>query len=230
MNKSRMPLQPEAVARAALRLVNEVGLDGLTTRRLATELQIQSPSLYWHFSSKQELLNCMAEVMVTDALADLHPPEPNQDWADWLASYARLTRRMALGQRDGARVLAEADLARGSFGKGIDLAVQTLHAAGFAPHGALRSALAVFSYTLGGVFALQSEPSSSPLMGDQEAVQPQTPAVDMERFPTLARFMDESDVSLASEEWFDEGLELMLDGMRASLARETQRREHAQGN
>jgi AcrR family transcriptional regulator len=60
-----MPLQRETVARAALQLVDEVGLDGLTTRRLATSLNIQSPTLYWHFTNKQELVNCMAEVMVT---------------------------------------------------------------------------------------------------------------------------------------------------------------------
>jgi hypothetical protein len=63
----------------------------------------------------------------------------------------------------------------------------------------------------------------------QEVVQPRAPAVDMERFPILAHFMDESDVLLASGEWFDEGLELTLDGMRAFLTREMQRREHVEG-
>jgi AcrR family transcriptional regulator len=48
-----MPLQRETVVRAALHLLDEVGLDGLTMRRLAAYLEIQNPSLYWHFTNKQ---------------------------------------------------------------------------------------------------------------------------------------------------------------------------------
>ena len=79
-----MPLQRETVVRAALHLLDEVGLDGLTVRRLATYLDIQNPTLYWHFTNKQELLNCMAELMISDAFAELQPLGPDQDWADWL--------------------------------------------------------------------------------------------------------------------------------------------------
>lgn len=61
-----MPLQRETVARAALQLLDEVGLDGLTMRRLAAYLDIQNPSLYWHFTKKQELLNCIAVLMIAE--------------------------------------------------------------------------------------------------------------------------------------------------------------------
>src|SRR5215469_4641736 len=101
-----MPLQRETVARAALDVLDEVGLDGLTMRRLAAYLDIQNQSLYWHFTNKQELLNCMAELMIADAFAELRPLGPEQDWADWLAAFARRFRRMMLTHRDGARILA----------------------------------------------------------------------------------------------------------------------------
>jgi TetR/AcrR family tetracycline transcriptional repressor len=219
-----MPLQRETVARAALRLVDEVGLDGLTTRRLATYLDIQSPSLYWHFTNKQELVNCMAEVMVADALADLHPPETNQDWATWLAEYARLVRRMELSHRDGARIVAEADLTLGSFGSSADLAVRVLHDAGFAPQSALVCVVTMVNYVLGNAFEIQAEPSHTPLDGgSRRSVPLQSPVIDPKRFPTLAHFVDESSIPLAAhEEWFEEGLRLLLNGMRVALVQETE--------
>jgi hypothetical protein len=44
IEKLNPPLHRETVARAALQLLAEIGLDGLTTRRVAAELNIQSPS------------------------------------------------------------------------------------------------------------------------------------------------------------------------------------------
>ncbi len=95
-------------------------------RLLAAYLDIQNPSLYWHFTNKQELLNCMADLMIAEAFTELQSPEPAQDWADWLAAWARRLRKMMLAHRDGARVLAEADLSLNNFFEGIELALDIL--------------------------------------------------------------------------------------------------------
>jgi len=170
--KSRMPLQREAVARTALRLLDEVGLDGLTMRRLAVELNIQNPSLYWHFTNKQELLNCIAEVMLADTFADLRPPEPDQDWATWLAGYARLLRRMSLGHRDGARTLAEADLSMGLFVSGMEMAARVLLDAGFDPDQAMVCIISIHSYVLGVTFEVQADPTHTTLPTSQANASP----------------------------------------------------------
>lgn len=75
IEKLNLPFHRETVARAALQLLAEIGLDGLTTRRVAAELNIQSPSLYNHFTGKQELISCMASLMFADGFADLHPSD-----------------------------------------------------------------------------------------------------------------------------------------------------------
>lgn len=217
-----MALQREDVVRAALRLLDEVGLDGLTMRRLATYLNIQGPSLYWHFTNKQELLNCMAEVMVTDAFANLRPPEAHQDWTSWLAEYARLLRRMSLAHRDGARTLAEADLTLGPFNSAVDLAAQVLDDAGFEAQTALASVFTILNYVLGGTFELQADPAHNPLRASEGSAPGGVLFVDPERFPTLARLVDETDLPLSSTDaWFEKGLRLLLDGMQVALARET---------
>src|ERR1700688_4158094 len=53
-------LKRQGVVRTALRILDEVGLDGLTVRKLASELGVQAPALYWHFKNKQALLDEMA--------------------------------------------------------------------------------------------------------------------------------------------------------------------------
>src|SRR6266545_4694662 len=73
MGGSRRPgLTRQTMIETALLLLDEVGLDGLTVRRLAAELGVQSPSLYWHIRTKQELLDGMADTIVQ--AAGMGPP------------------------------------------------------------------------------------------------------------------------------------------------------------
>jgi TetR/AcrR family tetracycline transcriptional repressor len=216
-----MPLQRETVVRAALQLLDEVGLDGLTVRRLAAYLDIQNPALYWHFTNKQDLLNCMAEAIIANAFAELHPPEPDQDWADWLAGFARLLRRMSLAHRDGARTLAEADLSLSNFFVGIELALDVLQNAGFEGRKAAAGVIGVLHYVLGNAFEAQADPSSLGVKGSENNANAMWPALDSERFPRLAALHTADTLPPASPDtWFEEGLALILDGLRADLAKE----------
>jgi len=45
----------ESVVGAALDLLDEVGLDAVSTRRLAKRLGVEQRSLYYHFRNKKEL-------------------------------------------------------------------------------------------------------------------------------------------------------------------------------
>ncbi|WP_326946455.1 TetR/AcrR family transcriptional regulator C-terminal domain-containing protein [Amycolatopsis sp. NBC_01307] len=98
-----MALTRRDIARAGLKLLNEVGLNGLTLRLIATELGVKAPALYWHLKNKQELLDEMATQMYADA--DREPPEPLGEW-ETVAYRARAARRMMLAYRDGGKVFA----------------------------------------------------------------------------------------------------------------------------
>ena len=215
-----MPLQRETVARAALRLLDEVGLDGLTMRRLAAYLDIQNPSLYWHFTNKQELLNCMAALMIAEAFTEL-PPQPEQDWADWLATWAHRLRKTMLAHRDGARVLAEADLLLNDFFEGIELALAVLQHAGFDASTATSGVITIIHYVMGAVFELQTDPSFFAYRKGEESPRAMSPPVDEERFPRIVAFFHSAEVlsSAPAEVWFEEGLSLLLDGLRANLVK-----------
>nr|UGK56897.1 Tn1721 family tetracycline repressor protein class A [Escherichia coli] len=86
-------------------LLNEVGVDGLTTRKLAERLGVQQPALYWHFRNKRALLDALAEAM----LAENHThsvPRADDDWRSFLIGNARSFRQALLAYRDGARIHA----------------------------------------------------------------------------------------------------------------------------
>ncbi len=54
--KKRRRLSPEAITEAAIRLADAEGLEAVSIRRVAAELDARAMSLYDHFASKRELL------------------------------------------------------------------------------------------------------------------------------------------------------------------------------
>ncbi len=87
---------------AALDLLDEVGLDALTVRRLAERLAVQPSALYRHFHSKQALLDAMVASVLT---AGPEPAPVDADWDRVLHRTAVRTRAAMLTHRDGARLL-----------------------------------------------------------------------------------------------------------------------------
>ncbi|MBV2362196.1 TetR/AcrR family transcriptional regulator [Streptomonospora nanhaiensis] len=57
----RTTLNPRTVVEGALALADTHGLESVTIRRLATELGVTPMALYWHFRSKDELLDGMVD-------------------------------------------------------------------------------------------------------------------------------------------------------------------------
>jgi TetR/AcrR family tetracycline transcriptional repressor len=90
------------VARAALALLDEVGLDELTMRRLAERLGVKAASLYRHVRDKDDLLVLLAD----EISGGIAAPSPAGSWRARLVAMARSYRRGLLSHRDAARVLA----------------------------------------------------------------------------------------------------------------------------
>jgi len=69
------PLTAERIVDAAMALVEEASLAGLTTRRLGERLGCEAMSIYHHFPSKRHLLDALVE----RAIASVVVPEPGPD-------------------------------------------------------------------------------------------------------------------------------------------------------
>lgn len=158
-------LDRRKIVAAALELLDEVGLDELSTRLLATRLGVKQPALYWHFKNKGELTAALAEAMLDGATPP--PPAPGDDPAAWLADRARAFRRALLAHRDGARVHAGSRPTTAQL-PALDAQVTALTTTGMSPGDALRATLAVSRYTIGWVLeeqAAQDEAEEQPVLG-----------------------------------------------------------------
>ncbi|RZU20410.1 TetR family transcriptional regulator [Kribbella rubisoli] len=83
-------LSREAILTAALRIVDDEGIDALTMRRLAATLQVNPMSLYHHLPNKAAVLAGLAELV----FAGLELPDPGDavPWDEQLKEAARAYR------------------------------------------------------------------------------------------------------------------------------------------
>jgi AcrR family transcriptional regulator len=89
--KRDRPLTPDAIVAAALGLVEAEGLAAMSTRRLGQALGCQAMSIYYHFPSKQHLL----DALVDHAIADVPIPPPGPAPVERLRRLAHAYRAMA---------------------------------------------------------------------------------------------------------------------------------------
>ncbi|MGI5529957.1 TetR/AcrR family transcriptional regulator C-terminal domain-containing protein [Streptomyces syringium] len=194
------------VADTALRLLNEVGLEGLTLRRIAKELNVQAPALYWHFKNKQELLDEMATEMFRRMLPKLALPE-GAPWQEGMAHAAHVLRRELLGYRDGAKVFGGTRFTDDSYAGTLESFLQSCLDAGFTSRGAARAWFTVNTYTMGYVI---EEQSVHPVPGERD------PAYDQAL--REGRLGDSPLAVEAGHEFFDDLEAGFDDGLRAVIA------------
>lgn len=80
-------------ARVALELIRDEGVEAVTIRRLAFELDVKSASLYYHFRNKEEIL-ALAAATALEGIRGVGDPE--QPWREWLLENTVRYRRALL--------------------------------------------------------------------------------------------------------------------------------------
>ncbi|MFD0057665.1 TetR/AcrR family transcriptional regulator [Streptomyces sp. NPDC005047] len=144
----RIPLDRRRVADTALRLLNEVGLEGLTLRAIARELDVKAPALYWHFKDKQALLDEMATEMYRRMVAGT-PLDPADTWRERLLRTNRGLRASLLGYRDGARVFSGSRFTGAEHAEQMEDSLRLFTAAGLTLAQAVRASTTAYLFTLG---------------------------------------------------------------------------------
>jgi AcrR family transcriptional regulator len=97
----------ESTLRAALAIIDDDGVDGLSMRRLGRALGRDPMSLYRHAATKAELLDGVAEAV----LAELSVDTTDGDWAAQLRTVARQFRGLALAHPNMVPLLVTRPLA-----------------------------------------------------------------------------------------------------------------------
>lgn len=161
----RSPLDRARVAETALRLLNEVGLDGLTLRAIAKELDVKAPALYWHFKDKQALLDEMATQMYRRMVAGTEL-EPGDTWQERLLKINRGLRTALLDYRDGARVFSGSLFTGTDHAPALEANLRLLLDAGMTLVQAVDAGRTAHAYTIGFV---TEEQGMHPLPSDEKA-------------------------------------------------------------
>jgi AcrR family transcriptional regulator len=94
-------LSREAIATAALAIVDQEGLDAMTMRRVAEALDTGAASLYAHVANKEELLEVVVERVIGEVQMS-GEPDPAR-WQDQLKEALRNMRAVFARHRDLAR-------------------------------------------------------------------------------------------------------------------------------
>jgi TetR/AcrR family tetracycline transcriptional repressor len=145
----RGALTKAAIVQAALDLLDEAGMDGLTVRALASRLGVQAPALYWHVPSKQALLDEMATQIwrrIGEVMAGLPADLP---WPVVMATYAATVRNELLGHRDGAKAFSGTTLTDAAVIRRQEGTFENLIRQGFTLEDAVRGLLLLHYFTIG---------------------------------------------------------------------------------
>jgi TetR/AcrR family transcriptional regulator, tetracycline repressor protein len=205
-----MPYPPRtdrrAIVSAAIEVMDEHGLDGVSLRAIAARLGVRQPGLYHHFASKAELLDAVAEEILDRWHSDRLPVE-GERWERFLCRNARSLRRAMLSVRDGARLIASA----GSRSPRLDTAiaqVTLLEDAGFSGTGAALALIAVARYTIGSAIEQQTARDD----GDIVITTVRTDTAATHLIDVTRRV-----VSLGQDHEFDIGLSALIRGLDPTL-------------
>jgi AcrR family transcriptional regulator len=205
----------ERIVAAALELLDEKGMEGITVRALAARLDVQAPALYWHLRNKQELLDEMSTVVmrrVTDALSEI---PPGASWRDDLAAYARVLRAEYLLHRDGARIFSGTRISDPDVVRAKEPWLARLTAAGFTLVDADDATDLITAFVVGFVIeeqergqSAETDPGRYSLAGRDAWL-----GEDAELVKAAGHLRDEGDKR------FERHLGIVLDGLAARLGR-----------
>jgi TetR/AcrR family tetracycline transcriptional repressor len=147
-------LDLDRIVEAAWNVVDREGAGALSTRKVAAELDVQGPALYWHVKDKQALMGLMIERAIR---ASTKSPPANLPWWDWLRAYAREQRRILLMHRDSGQIASIAPPTEHMRTEVLPAALAPLLRAGV-PQGAAAAAIgALAAFVLGSIIYEQHE-------------------------------------------------------------------------
>lgn len=100
-SRERAPLTRERILEAAVALADSGGVDSISMRRIAQELDVVPMALYKHVANKEELLGGMIDVVVSE----VDPPLEGVDWKTAMRERILSARRALLRHPWAAQVI-----------------------------------------------------------------------------------------------------------------------------
>jgi AcrR family transcriptional regulator len=209
----RAPLSRDRVLRGAVAVADASGIGALTMRSLASELGVKPMSLYYYFTSKDEILDGIIDLV----FSEIELPSAGGDWQSEMRRRA-ISARSVLMRHSWAIGLLESRANPGPATlRHHDATIGTLRGAGFSVAMTAHAYALLDSYVYG--FALQE--ASLPFSPDTVADVTESIAEQMtDEYPHLAemaaKHILQPGYNFGSE--FEIGLTVILDALARSIA------------
>jgi TetR/AcrR family tetracycline transcriptional repressor len=227
---NRVTLTPQTVVERALALADAEGLEAVTIRRLAKELGVTPMALYWHFRSKEELLDGMAARIFEEI-------DPSVDTSGtWQEQMRALLGSMVsvLRAHPSTAILLSTRTAssEGSL-RATEVALDILGRGGFSPTQATqvaRHALSTLSNLVSGQPGMVTRDESGELTDARRRARLFLESLPPERYPRLVEAATPLSQGVDPDTYFAFGLDLLLAGIEAMAARKRQSRDRSLGD
>jgi hypothetical protein len=203
-------LTKDLVVKAAIKLADVAGLEAMSMRKLGRELGVEAMALYYHFASK----NLLIEAMIDYIHGEFVSPQDNANWREYMQKRAESAFEVLLlhpwaapimeaGVNPGPSTLRDSDNCIKSFRKAEFSVPDTVHAV---------TVLNIYIYGAAMLYARLSFTTSDGAAELSESVMSQFPIDD---YPHLGEIITEhmmkSSYDARQEYYF--GLNLILDGI-----------------
>ncbi|WP_433603130.1 TetR/AcrR family transcriptional regulator [Nocardia sp. CA-135953] len=196
---TRTVLNREFIAMRALALVDEIGMDKFSMRKLGTALGTDPMAVYRHFTDQQDLFDGMAAAMFDELELEKLPWQA--DWREMMRAYAHRLRSILARHPDAVPIFATRPVRSAT---AIDVGnrmIMQLTAAGFAPAAALQLSRCLREFAIGHILSRVAAGGRG-----------HKPARDSPEYNELAAAAD-----AAAGDYFDIGLTAMFDGFDRNI-------------
>jgi len=200
----------EEIARAAVELLDEEGIDALSMRRLAERVGVGTMTLYGYFRSKRELL----DAAVGEAVADFDFALPDGTLRERARAHMHAVRELLRRHPFLPALRGRQPIVHPAAFRVSEPGMRLLVDAGFPPEDAARTFRVMFNYAFGSMLFGPDAPTP----GASRLVRAALPLLPDDEFPALTATADAMSVAIGGDEQFDYGLELLLDAIEARIA------------
>jgi AcrR family transcriptional regulator len=211
----REPLSRQRIVQAALRIMDEEGLDAVTMRHVGRELGVEAMSLYNHVRDKDDILDGITE----EVLRGFDMPRA-EDWTEAARLAAREFRRILLAHPSVMTLLVERDKPFTDIDslRVYEYIFELFRSAGLSAADAAQAFHVFGSYILGSVTMQLGIMMGGPnAEADARAHEEMLRLVESADLPRLREAMPHL-VDCDLDAQFDFGLELLIEGLRSRAA------------
>jgi TetR/AcrR family transcriptional regulator, tetracycline repressor protein len=219
---NRVTLTPRTVVEVALTLAESEGLEALTIRRLAKELGVTPMALYWHFRSKDELLDGMAARIFEEV--DLSV-DASAAWQEQLRALLGSMLGVLRAHPSAAILLSTRTASSEGSLRATEVVLDILRRGGFSPTEATqvaRHALSTVVNLVGGEPGVVARDESGEMVDARRRARIFLESLPPERYPRLVEAAIPLSEGVNPDAYFAFGLDLLLAGIEAMAVRKRQ--------